>query len=340
MRYRRVTSLWLLALWIAVLFLTSAESQTSPPASPVIGVFGITHSAANLDRTLAFYQEVFGFELAQPVRRGLDDPSGAKVTDTPGAKFSIAWLRVPGSNFTLEFIEFSGVERKNLPPPRQTDPGVAELNLRVRNIQPVLAALKKAGAPIITLGGMPIKFNRNGTETLHIFVRDPDGFILEVTQAPAPEGAPASNVYNGVIGMTTADTEKSMRFYRDLFGFPLTVGARWIDDKNIMRMVGAEVGQIRQSQGTIPGSDARYEFYEYKGVQQTPFRSRIQDPGTAWLALQVRDMKQLYAKLKEGGVPIVTDGGEPIDRENFGIFLMVRDPNGMIVELVQLHARR
>jgi catechol 2,3-dioxygenase-like lactoylglutathione lyase family enzyme len=68
-------------------------------------------------------------------------------------------------------------------------------------------------------------------------------------------------------------------------------------------------------------------------------RPNLQDIGAATLALQVRDMEKVMAKVKASGATIVTSGGTPVNptgnpsskfRE-----IVVRDPDGFFVELQQ-----
>ena len=74
---------------------------------------------------------------------------------------------------------------------------------------------------------------------------------------------------------------------------------------------------------------------EFKDIDRKRLSGRTQDPGTAVLQLRVRDVTALTAKLKAAGVSIVTTGGEPVE---FGPGLkiaIVRDPNNMLLELVE-----
>ena len=78
---------------------------------------------------------------------------------------------------------------------------------------------------------------------------------------------------------------------------------------------------------------------EFTGGPRKPVRPNIQDIGAATLALQVRDIEKVVAKVKASGAPIVTIGGAPVNptgnpnsklRE-----IVVRDPDGFFVELQQ-----
>jgi hypothetical protein len=83
----------------------------------------------------------------------------------------------------------------------------------------------------------------------------------------------------------------------------------------------AKGSQSRVAVFKIPGSPLGLEFVEFKDAVQKPFRPRIQDPGASLLAIPVRDIPSVMAKLKEDGAPVVRDA-------------MVTDPDGFFIQLV------
>ncbi len=78
----------------------------------------------------------------------------------------------------------------------------------------------------------------------------------------------------------------------------------------------------------------RAELVEWKGVDRTPIHPRYQDPGAATLIFTVRDLTPILARVKKAAAPIVTTGGEPV-RLNDSKAIMLRDPDGFYVELIQ-----
>jgi predicted enzyme related to lactoylglutathione lyase len=63
--------------------------------------------------------------------------------------------------------------------------------------------------------------------------------------------------------------------------------------------------------------------------------SRVQDPGTPILQLQVRDARATLRALKAAGLQVISEGGEVVPRENGGAFVILRDPNNLFLELFQ-----
>jgi len=319
---------------LAGLLVYSAIFAQSPAPVQVAGMQNFIHSVANLEKSVAFYRDVFGLELNGELRPASANPTVLGLVNAPGAKFRAATFKIPGAGFGLELTEFTGIDR-NPAQPHHWDPGAADLALRVRDVDAAFAALKKAGAPIISLPGAPVKIGPPTGKIRSVFTRDPDGYILEVIQAdPIAADAPAGMVITASMGLTVGDTEKTLAFYRGILGMDIKAGAAFGGNKAILDMVGASSGEVKQSAGTVPGSTARIEFYEFKDIRRTPFRLRIPDPGSPALSLRVNDLDSLLKHIKEAGMKVITSGAEPV---NLGASrnVFIEDPNGVAVELIQ-----
>lgn len=277
-------------------------AQTKEPP-PVTGMLNFIHAVSNLERSIAFYCDVFGFEKPNPPRP--PNPSVPALIGVPGALLRVAVFRIPGASFGLEVTDFGGIER-HPGQPRLTDPGAAYLTIRVRDINPVVAALKKAGAAVITRSGAPV----NDT----MFVRDPDGYPIEVKQVPPAADSPATgNILGAAMGVVVTEILGTFKFYREMFGFEM-FGNMAVFGKSpaMLDLVGApERAQYRHVTGIVPGNNSRIEFYDFKGIPLTPFRQRVPDPGTPAIAFRVTDLDSLLKRLKAAGVTVVSTDGEP-----------------------------
>jgi hypothetical protein len=74
---------------------------------------------------------------------------------------------------------------------------------------------------------------------------------------------------------------------------------------------------------------------EFKDIDRKTHSARTQDPGTTVLQLIVRDVAALTEKLEAASVPIVSVGGKPVEVAPGLDIAIVRDLNGMLLELVQ-----
>ena len=137
---------------------------------------GITVS--NLERSLAFWRDVLGFELSH--RAHQTGELAEEITGVPGAEISLAVLKAPGHK--IELLEYRAPKDRKQIDVRPCDVGSAHVAFTVDNLEAVLKAIaasgwRTAGEPQ-TLSSGPNAGKRV------IYVRDPDGTIIEFMQPP------------------------------------------------------------------------------------------------------------------------------------------------------------
>jgi predicted enzyme related to lactoylglutathione lyase len=203
----------------------------------------------------------------------------------------------------------------------------------VKDVDAVAARLKQAGAHILTAAGAPVEVQNIEKG---FFAQDPDGFVIEVTQLntlPAAASTVPGNVFGASVEITIADTDQTVKFYRDLLGFQLRVGDSFNGNKLMADTAGTPGAQFRQSSGNIPGTTTRLTLIEFKGIDRKPLATRVQDPGAALLQLKVKDVDAVVNKLKAGGATVISTGGEAVTMGNRKLAI-VRDPNNLFLELL------
>jgi catechol 2,3-dioxygenase-like lactoylglutathione lyase family enzyme len=342
MKTAAVTSVAMFSMLGAGAMFAQTGTQESPSAAT--GVRAIIHSVADLDKTVTFYRDGLGLEMVglggKPTTtlsapRALDE-SLSKFTATQGAKFRNATFKIPGAKFDLELTEFTDTPRKNVQPHMQ-DPGAATLVLNVRDVDAALVGVNKSGGSVLTIGGQPMKLGGENSKSRSVFVRDPDGFMLELAgiQPPPPSDAPASSdVLGGRIGITIENTDQTLKFYHDVLGFEIKPApAAFATNKTIPSLIDAEGAQWRISTAKIPGSPVDWEFLEFKGVARKPFHLAVPDIGSPAVSVHVKDVNAAIEAVKTGGGSIVTTGGQAVKLGN-GVGIFVRDPNGLLLELI------
>jgi catechol 2,3-dioxygenase-like lactoylglutathione lyase family enzyme len=145
---------------------------------------------------------------------------------------------------------------------------------------------------------------------------------------------------------TTESLDKTVPFYRDVLGLPvngtrdpLTQQPQKLDE-DMSKFTATKGMSFRAATFRIPNAAFGFELTEFTGGPRKAVRPNIQDIGAATLALQVRDIGKVVAKvMKASGAAIVTIGGVPVNptgkpdsklRE-----IVIRDPDGFFVELQQ-----
>src|SRR5437660_8116555 len=139
---------------------------------------GITVS--NLERALAFWRDVLGFELSHTAHQ--TGELAREITGVAGAEIKLAVLRAPGGH-KIELLEYvAPPDRKKDVDLRPCDVGSVHVALLVDDLDAVLEKIsasgwKSAGKPqTLTIGP-------NAGKRV-VYVRDPDGTTIEFMEMP------------------------------------------------------------------------------------------------------------------------------------------------------------
>src|SRR5215217_4381440 len=144
---------------------------------------GITVS--NLERSLAFWRDVLGFEFSHGAHQ--KGELAEQITGIKGAELKLAVLKTPGGH-KIELIEYlapADRKRMNL---RSCDVGSVHVALLVDNLDAVLAPVIASGWKV---AGKPQTLTKGPNAGKRVvYVRDPDGTTIEFMQV-AKQGSSA-----------------------------------------------------------------------------------------------------------------------------------------------------
>jgi len=316
-------------VFIAVFASMAAIGQT--PTGAVLGTGTFTAFVENMDRSLAFFHDAFGMEVPALPATGerpynQANPQLFAMFDIAGAKERHQSARIAGTRVTLELMEIQNVPHQTINL-RMQDPGNATLVLVVRDLDASLARSMKASATVETPGGRPVAF-ADGTRA--ILIRDIDRRFIELrqpTSVSATGTAPATDILDMRLQITVNDMDETKRAYRDVLGFTVEGETAFTSDAPMRALTGLAASEVRRSRVQAPGSMLWIEFIEFKGVDRTPLRMRIQDRGAARLQLRVQNVDAIVAAMKTGGFKVMSVGGVavPIPPNLKGA--LVADPN-------------
>lgn len=135
-------------------------------------------------------------------------------------------------------------------------------------------------------------------------------------------------------GITCSDIDRSIAFYRDVLGFPVTDKAR--RGGALMEQVTGVLGAVIDI-AYVDAPGHRIELLSYVAPEDR-VRSRLRpcDPGFLHLAFDVEDIEAVVAAVRAAGyepvnpIPTVTEGSLKGLR---GIY--TRDPDGVVIELLE-----
>lgn len=144
---------------------------------------GVHHAGVtvdNLDRALAFYRDVLGLEVFVVAERR-DETIGA-IVGYPGAAIKLAFCGVPGDSARIELLEY--LEPRGEGADGETfRPASGHVCFRVDDIDTVYARIAATG--YVPRSSAPVTITEGPNAGARAFyVRDPDGYSVELFQPP------------------------------------------------------------------------------------------------------------------------------------------------------------
>ena len=139
------------------------------------------------------------------------------------------------------------------------------------------------------------------------------------------------------LGLTVADIERSIHFYRDLLGMELigrrpSVTAGYVAQQTGYDDVELNVASFRIS----PDCRQTMEVVQYMNHVGDPATTDTNRPGNSHLCLLVDDLKSAVAELSEAGVRFKSDPVEITAGPNAGgLVIYMKDPDGYTLEMFQ-----
>jgi len=156
------------------------------PAGSATGVISarIRLTVDDLERAVRLYRDALGLQQVS-ISTFTNDRTGMELLGLPaGGEYRYATLQVPGSNLSIELIEFRGVDRQRVQG-RIQDPGSTRLQLRVRDLDAAITAVVAGGGAVISTNAAPVELPAGrGAPIRGAMVRDPNNLFLVLIATP------------------------------------------------------------------------------------------------------------------------------------------------------------
>jgi catechol 2,3-dioxygenase-like lactoylglutathione lyase family enzyme len=208
-------------LWL-ILAAASPWPAAAEQAAAVIAVDSVVIPVSDMARAVAFYTEVLDFRVTgDREAAGSDDE---RLLGVFGARIRVVRLAL-GSE-SLELMEFITPRGRPLPAdPRSNDRAFQHVAIIVSDMDRAYARLRARHVqPVSTAPQILPAWNRNAGGIAAYYFHDPEGNVLEILQFPPGKGAARwqsrDALFLGIdhTAIVVADTDASLRYYRDLLG--------------------------------------------------------------------------------------------------------------------------
>jgi len=316
----------------------TAETHLTLPIARV-EVVGFT--VADMERSLEFYTRVLDF------RKIADGEAAGRefelLTGVFGARARI--VRLALGDEQLELTEFRAPRGRPVPADvRPNDRSFQHVAIIVSDMDRAYARLRDAGVEHASTGPQTLPaWNRGAGGIRAFYFRDPDRHFLEILSFPADKGLAkwhrGGTLFLGIdhTAIVVGDTDTSLGFYRDTFGFSVAGESENYDveQEHLNNVFGA---RLRITALRAPGGPG-IELLEYLAPgdgRAAPADQRANDIGHWQTTLTTTSLDPLLPLARAHRVALVSPG--PIDVPEaalgFTAGALVRDPDGHGLRLI------
>jgi len=323
---------------LAALALTAARALAFVTAVQSVGL-----TVSDMDRSLAFYTGVLPFETVSDVE--VAGPEWEALTGVSGCRLRIVSLELGDER--IELTEFLAPRGRPAPADaRSNDRWFQHVAIVVRDMAAAYATLRAAHVEHASTGPQRLPdWNPSAGGIEAFYFKDPDGHPLEIIHFPPGKGDPrwqrkTDALFLGIdhTAIVVADTEASLRFYRDVLGLRVAGESEnyGTEQERLNNVFGARLRVTGLRAASGPG----IEFLEYlvpRDGRPYPADERANDLvhwQTRVVTASARDAEERLRAVRE---PFVS--AEEVDLPHttvgFDRAIVVRDPDGHVVQVAQ-----
>jgi catechol 2,3-dioxygenase-like lactoylglutathione lyase family enzyme len=139
-------------------------------------------------------------------------------------------------------------------------------------------------------------------------------------------------------GLTCADADRSIAFYRDVFGMTLVADRQVERGGFVADVTGIEGARVRIVH--LSGYGVNLEFLEFSEPEGEPRPRELNHTGSAHTCFVTDDLEAECARLLALGVKVRSKDRRPVSvvggPNDGGKGLYVEDPDGIPIEIIQL----
>ena len=335
-----------IALAAILLLLWAAQVLTAPllaaEAPLVRAVDAVAVTVSDMDRSVEFFTRVLTFETLSDVEVAGSDYE--HLQGVFGARIRVVRLRLGQEQ--IELHEYLAPKGRPIPPDaRSNDKAFQHVAIIVSDMAKAYARLREFKVTHASTGPQRLPEYINAAAGIEAFYfKDPDGHALEVLAFPPDKGEARwhakDRLFLGIdhTAIVVSDTERSLRFYRDLLGLRVAGDSENYgpEQEHLNSVFGARlrISGLRAERG--PG----IEFLEYlapRDGRPAPADVKANDLFHWQTVLVAREAGPSFAAVREAGAQFVSPGAVTLNERalGFGRGALLRDPDGHGVELIE-----
>jgi catechol 2,3-dioxygenase-like lactoylglutathione lyase family enzyme len=315
----------------------AAPSALAATPAAVQSVVRIGITVGDLDRSIEFYTGVLGFAMVSETESTGEDLE--HLTGVFGARVRTARLHLGDEQ--IELTQFLAPEGRPIPvDSRSNDRWFQHIAIAVSDMDRAYAHLRAHKVRHASTGPQTLpQYLPNAAGISAFYFKDPDGHVLEVIHFPPGKGDPrwatpqaSEALFLGIdhTAIAVADTEASVRFYRDTLGMRVAGGSEnyGTDQEHLNNVFGARLRITTLKAASGPGVEL-LEYVAPSDGRPYPADSHTNDMWHWHTTVASPSPDLLASGLREVHARWISTGVIPDALH--GTALMVRDPDGHAV---------
>ena len=331
------------ALLVAVLAATwlAGGMAHAEPAIRAVGPIGMT--VADVERSMAFYSEVLGFEKVSDVEVWGGDYE--RLQGVFGLRMRVVRMRL--GEESIELTEYLTPRGRPMPADsRGNDRWFQHIAIIVSDMDRAYAWLHQHRVQHASAAPQRLPdWNANAAGIRAFYFKDPDGHFLEILWFPPDKGdprwhRPTSQLFLGIdhTAIVVEDTDRSLSCYRDTLGLRVVGGSENYgpEQERLNNVFGARLRITTLRAAAGPG----IEFLEYlapRDGRPAPSDARANDLAHWQTALVAGDLERLSRMLRGSTCTLLSPGVVPFGERLLGFSkaLLIGDPDGHALAVIE-----
>ena len=333
---------------LVVAALAGAVAPAAPAgeaAGPLVqGVDAIGISVGDMDRALAFYAGVLGFEPVSD--HEIAGGAFERLTGVFGLHARVVRLRL-GDEF-VELIQYLAPEGRPVPvDSRSNDRWFQHIAIVTGDMDRAYAWLRRHKVRHASTGPQTLPaWNAQAAGIRAFYFKDPDGHPLEILQFPPDKGAAKwhrpgdERLFRGIdhTAIVVADTETSLALYRGRLGLDVVGESEnyGTEQEHLNNVFGARLRITTLRAPAGPGIEL-LEYLTPRDGRSPPADSRANDLWHVQVKLVTTSAEAAFGAVRAGRYVLVSPGVTALP--DTGLVLrrgaMLRDPDGHALLLAE-----
>src|SRR5215468_8101850 len=323
-------------LLVSLVCLSAAGAQVT-----AVDSIGVT--VADMDRSLAFYRDVLGFQPVSDLEVSGDE--WERLQGVFGLRMRVVRLRL--GDETLELIEYLAPAGRPVPvDTRSNDRWFQHVAIIVSDMDRAYRQLRDHRVAHASPAPQRLPdWNPTAGGIRAFYFKDPDGHPLEVLQFPPGKGDPkwrraTDRLFLGIdhTAIVVADTEESLAFYRGRLGLRVTGTSENYgpEQERLNNVFGARLRITTLRAPSGPGVEL-LEYLAPGGGRLFPVDARANDLVHWHVRAVVASAQGLVSRLAGGHLHLASPGVITLPHAplGFGKGVLLRDPDGHAVQVVE-----